>query len=94
MQRKDVKITVVYMNVMNACDLEGWCYGLGAIYHIFFKKNGINVLGWIDMFQDLDTIEHCETLRGSALTATCLILRQARAFQYEQYEVIFIVDVT
>lgn len=46
------------------------------------------------MFQDLDTIEHCETLRGSALTATCLILRQARAFQYEQYEVIFIVDVT
>lgn len=45
MQRKDVKITVVYMNVMNASDLEGWCHGLRAINHIFLKTNGINVLG-------------------------------------------------
>lgn len=45
MQRKDVKITVVYTNVMNASDLEGWCHGLGAFYHIYFLKNGINVLG-------------------------------------------------
>lgn len=35
MQRKDVKITVVYMNVMNATDLEGWWHGLGAINYTF-----------------------------------------------------------
>lgn len=79
MQRKDVKITVVYMNVMNASDLEGWCHGLGAIYH-FFKAAFTSLVE--PLCSKTDTIEHCETIKGSALTATWLILRQARAIQY------------
>lgn len=67
MQRKDVKITVVYMNVMNASDLEGWCHGLGAIYH-FFKAAFTSLVE--PLCSKTDTIEHCETIKGSALTAT------------------------